>query len=135
MPMLYGEGERAFIRLQEEIMRSRVTTAEFAWRSTEGHGEILATSPSAFTNSGNIIPTNTSNASSSPPTLSSGGIRLSLRFISNDQQGLGLAILYCREVGKREDAIRNSADRCIPNKARFRERAKLDARTKGSGGH
>ncbi|KAF2191875.1 hypothetical protein K469DRAFT_344388 [Zopfia rhizophila CBS 207.26] len=100
MPMLYGEGERAFIRLQEEIMRVTDDHSLFAWRSTEGHGGILATSPAAFANSSNIIPTHSSNVISRPLTLSSRGIRLSLRFRDNEQQGSGLAILDCTEIGK-----------------------------------
>ena len=99
MPMLYGEGERAFIRLQEEIMKVSNDHSLFAWRSTEDHGGILATSPSAFADSGNIIHKNTSNAVSSPLTVSSRGIRLSLSF-KNGQQGLGLAVLDCAEIGK-----------------------------------
>jgi hypothetical protein len=94
MPILYGEGERAFIRLREEIMKVSHNHSLFAWRLTEDHGRILATSPSAFADSGNIIQINPSNV------LSSRGIRLSLRFINNDQQGSGLAILHCTEVGK-----------------------------------
>ena len=99
MPMLYGEGERAFIRLQEEIMRVSDDHSLFAWRSTENHGGILANSPAAFANSGNIIPVSPAYATSSPSTLSSRGIHLSLRFINNGQ-GKGLAILHCTEIGK-----------------------------------
>ncbi|CZR67067.1 uncharacterized protein PAC_16966 [Phialocephala subalpina] len=100
MPMLYGEGERAFIRLQEEIMRVSDDHSLFAWRSTEDHGGILANSPAAFANSGNIIPVSPAYAASSPPTLSSRGIHLSLRFINDGQQGRGLAILHCTEIRK-----------------------------------
>ena len=101
MPMLYGEGERAFIRLQEEILRVSDDHSLFAWRSSkEDHGGILATSPDAFDNSGNIIPVSPAYATSSPSTLSSRGIHLLLRFISNDQQGKGLAVLHCAEIGK-----------------------------------
>ncbi|KAF8859299.1 HET-domain-containing protein [Acephala macrosclerotiorum] len=32
MPLLYGEGRRAFIRLQEEIMRTTADQSLFAWR-------------------------------------------------------------------------------------------------------
>ena len=99
MPMLYGEGERAFIRLQEEIMRVSDDHSLFAWRSEEDHGGILATSPAAFANSGNIILVSPAYATSSPSTLSSRGIHLSLRFINNGQ-GKGLGILHCAEIGK-----------------------------------
>ncbi|KAK4443821.1 HET-domain-containing protein [Podospora aff. communis PSN243] len=57
MPMLYGEGgERAFIRLQEEILRKSDDTSIFAWSagtswSTDvesGYWSLLAPSPSFF---------------------------------------------------------------------------------------
>jgi ankyrin repeat protein len=99
MPMLYGEGERAFIRLQEEIMKVSNDHSLFAWKSIENHGGILATSPSAFADSGNIIQKTAPNVVSSPLTVSSRGIRLSLPF-KTGQQGFGLAILDCAEGGK-----------------------------------
>ena len=83
MPLLYGEGNRAFIRLQEEIMRIFDDHSLFAWRSTEDYGGILATSPSAFANSGNIIQINSPNAASRPLVLSSRGIRLSIPVKNN----------------------------------------------------
>ncbi|KAI1203314.1 heterokaryon incompatibility protein-domain-containing protein [Nemania serpens] len=75
MPMLYGEGEKAFIRLQEEIMKSIGDHSLFAWRSTEYHGGILASSPAAFANSGNIVSTSSFNAASSPLATSNNGVR------------------------------------------------------------
>jgi hypothetical protein len=100
MPMLYGEGERAFIRLQEEIMKVSDDHSLFAWRSTEDHGGILATSPAAFADSGKVIPANPSYPTSSPSTLSGRGIHLSLPFLNNSPQGIGLAILHCTEIQK-----------------------------------
>ncbi|KAE8444813.1 hypothetical protein EG329_014167 [Mollisiaceae sp. DMI_Dod_QoI] len=100
MPMLYGEGKRAFIRLQEEIMKVSDDHSLFAWRSIEDHGGLLATSPSAFAESGNIIPTRSVYATSIPSTLSSRGVHLSLRYISGEQSGLGLGVLNCTEIGK-----------------------------------
>ncbi|OPB46915.1 hypothetical protein A0O28_0070390 [Trichoderma guizhouense] len=58
MPLLYGEGERAFIRLQEEIMKVSDDHSIFAWESSDSRGGILATSPEAFKDSKNIIPFN-----------------------------------------------------------------------------
>ncbi|KAH7237302.1 heterokaryon incompatibility protein-domain-containing protein [Fusarium solani] len=55
MPMIYGEGERAFIRLQEQIMKTSDDFSLFAWRSTENHGGLLATSPAAFDTSHSIL--------------------------------------------------------------------------------
>ncbi|GKZ18122.1 hypothetical protein AbraIFM66951_004592 [Aspergillus brasiliensis] len=60
MPLLYGEGERAFIRLQEEIMRQSDDHSIFAWRDLDAppntlHG-LLARSPRHFSFSGKFIP-------------------------------------------------------------------------------
>ncbi len=60
MPMLYGEGERAFIRLQEEIMKVSDDHSLFAWESSDEHGSFLATSPAAFSISRNIVSNSTS---------------------------------------------------------------------------
>ena len=35
MPLLYGEGEKSFIRLQEEIMKSSDDQSLFAWTDTD----------------------------------------------------------------------------------------------------
>jgi hypothetical protein len=56
MPLLYGEGERAFIRLQEEIIKVSDDHSLFAWESDDSSGSLLATSPAAFSNSSKIIP-------------------------------------------------------------------------------
>ncbi|KAF9884848.1 hypothetical protein FE257_001191 [Aspergillus nanangensis] len=59
MPLLYGEGSRSFLRLQEEIMRQSDDESIFAWydpREPVGfsHG-LLATSPAQFAHSGSIV--------------------------------------------------------------------------------
>ena len=55
IPLLYGEGERAFTRLQEEIIRQTDDQSIFAWidRDLEYSG-MLARHPSAFAESGDI---------------------------------------------------------------------------------
>ena len=61
MPMLYGEGSvKAYLRLQEEIMRQSDDHSLFAWTlnvapDSNKHG-LLAESPSAFRNSSKITP-------------------------------------------------------------------------------
>ena len=57
MPMLYGEGSRAFIRLQEEIIKESNDLSLFAWKAPardQKHRGILASSPSEFQGSGFI---------------------------------------------------------------------------------
>lgn len=59
MPMLYGEGARAFTRLQEELMKITDDMSLFAWglyrsAKTEAYPSILAPSPDYFEKCGNI---------------------------------------------------------------------------------
>lgn len=60
MPLLYGEGTKAFIRLQEEILREVRDNSLFAWRSTEEaaaeapYRGLFACSPEEFVNSADI---------------------------------------------------------------------------------
>ncbi|KAH9213114.1 heterokaryon incompatibility protein-domain-containing protein [Leptodontidium sp. 2 PMI_412] len=106
MPMIYGEGKRAFIRLQEEIMKVLDDQSIFAWKSEEeNHGGLLATSPGAFKESANIISFNPFITSNSPLTISNRGIHLELRFMGIGRNGLGLAILHCAEIGKEDQLI------------------------------
>jgi tetratricopeptide (TPR) repeat protein len=100
MPLIYGEGQRAFIRLQEEIMKASDDHSLFAWKSSDSYSGLLATSPVMFIESGNIIPTESFNTLSRPLTISNKGIHLSLPIMAIDCNGLALAILYCKEVGE-----------------------------------
>ncbi|KAL9585448.1 MAG: hypothetical protein Q9212_001521 [Teloschistes hypoglaucus] len=58
MPLLYGEGERAFLRLQHEIIKVSDDESIFAWfsrhRDDRWQAGILAVSPKAFAKSGQI---------------------------------------------------------------------------------
>lgn len=56
MPMLYGEGARAFIRLQEEIMKSSDDQSLFAWTSnSDNYRGLLAQSPGDFADCHNVV--------------------------------------------------------------------------------
>jgi hypothetical protein len=56
MPMLYGEGAQAFVRLQEEIIKDNNDLTIFAWLSQDGSPMrgILASSPAEFANTGSL---------------------------------------------------------------------------------
>lgn len=97
MPLLYGEGERAFIRLQEEIMKISNDHSIFAWKSPDIRGGLLATSPAAFIGSKNVIEYNPFGRLSGPLTVSSRGVHLEVQFIGRGPGGLGMAILHCEE--------------------------------------
>jgi len=67
MPLLYGEGKKAFVRLQEEIMKTSADQTLFAWgykdhdlqdsnrRSLKPYSP-FATKPAAFRDSGDFVP-------------------------------------------------------------------------------
>jgi hypothetical protein len=112
MPLLYGEGEKAFKRLQQEIMKESDDQSLFAW---EYHphtdpakrerqtmlGGLLADSPASFANAANIIPFRHAKASE-PYTSTNKGIRLNL-ILLEDQYSLSTgeftAVLECRTIG------------------------------------
>jgi hypothetical protein len=73
MPMIYGEGDRAFRRLQEEIIRRIPDDSLFAWgfnstpRRIDAAAEVtqgvLASSPADFATCGDIVASQQSNNS------------------------------------------------------------------------
>jgi hypothetical protein len=115
LPLLYGEGERAFVRLQEEIMRSSDDQSLFAWGLTtqeykslhetrvgdDGASEpkstlwgFLARSPAAFEKSGNIVPYRNWEVSM-PYSMTNQGLRLELPVIQHEGFKEYTAILAC----------------------------------------
>ncbi|KAK7999723.1 hypothetical protein PG990_012323 [Apiospora arundinis] len=55
LPMLYGERENAFLRLQEEIIKTDDGNSIFAWVSVgELNGGLLATTPEDFAGCGHV---------------------------------------------------------------------------------
>jgi ankyrin repeat protein len=105
MPLIYGERENAFIRLQEEIMKISDDHSLFAWQSTDNRGGCLAASVASFRNSSSIVQSNSSELSDNPPIVSSRGIHLDVRFMSSGPGRLGFAILNCCEQGSQDDFI------------------------------
>ncbi|KAI8712793.1 HET domain-containing protein [Fusarium sp. LHS14.1] len=86
MPLLYGEGIKAFTRLQEEIIRHTDDQSIFAWGLRRGMIEnfefdkrtsVLAPSPAAFSASGDIVQVDTGEESA-PFSLTNRGIRIDL---------------------------------------------------------
>jgi hypothetical protein len=76
MPMLYGEGERSFIRLQEELLRTSDDQSLFAWESDNPshhpYTGLLASSPACFANSREISSLGFFNQSESSSMTSKG---------------------------------------------------------------
>lgn len=80
MPLLYGEGaEKAFYRLQAEILKSSTDETIFAWTSPFPQFQgLLAAHPRCFADSGDIIP-NTDHTNIRPPyTITNRGLQMSI---------------------------------------------------------
>lgn len=54
MPLLYGEGHKAFLRLQMEIIKISNDDSLFAWTSGMPYSGLLADGPKCFADSGDI---------------------------------------------------------------------------------
>ncbi|KAF2809939.1 HET-domain-containing protein [Mytilinidion resinicola] len=96
MPLLYGEGRKAFLRLQEEIIKTSDDESLFAWslRSLVSTDGILAPSPAEFSKSSSIeaIPGHGGHEYS----LTNKGLKITLPLIPWDMD-VYLALLRCRE--------------------------------------
>ncbi|PGH15718.1 hypothetical protein AJ80_05426 [Polytolypa hystricis UAMH7299] len=81
MHMLYGEREKAFIRLQEEIMKQSDDHSLFAWtRSDVNYRGLFAKSPADFAESSMVVQT-PSKWSRSPYSVSNMGLSIELPLI------------------------------------------------------
>lgn len=111
MPLLYGEGEKAFTRLQEAIMKNSDDQSLFAWGLVDtpttmkqfldrsDHSGLpmrgmLATSPSEFTNS-DCIHVLAEPHTAFPPMIVNSGIRIELQVVKGPYEELSFAILKC----------------------------------------
>ncbi|KAG7409827.1 Vegetative incompatibility protein HET-E-1 [Fusarium oxysporum f. sp. rapae] len=105
MPLLYGEGDKAFYRLQEEIMRVSDDHSLFAWKAIGARGGLLAPTPAAFKHSGDIIPWNPFTPYNSPFTITNKGVHMEAPFIAQDTSGRGLCVLHSTTIGTRNKLI------------------------------
>lgn len=77
MPLLYGEGgEKAFYRLQIEIMNTTEDESLFAWTSDQKQSGLLAASPRYFRNSGTVKRYYTN--SREPSSMTNKGLRINI---------------------------------------------------------
>ncbi|KAF2790509.1 HET-domain-containing protein [Melanomma pulvis-pyrius CBS 109.77] len=117
MPLLYGEGKKSFIRLQEEIMKISDDHSLFAWGipakirtmeeylntytvpdSAQLHG-LFADSPSDFTFSDRIHVLE-DHPSTFPPIVSNSGVRIELQVSRPAVSNIQLAVIQCTLKGK-----------------------------------
>lgn len=111
IPMLYGEGAKAFERLQEEILRRSEDQTIFAWQPVEvGSTSLLAKSPDAFRRQAYTFNVANESYRRKPHAVTNEGIFLELKLVSL-QPGIYLGLLNlelkrksrrnpsCHEVG------------------------------------
>lgn len=87
MPLLYGEGNRAFLRLQHEILRGSEDESLFAWSDVTlapAYTGILAPSPRAFKEAGDFIPVKLSPLARRPYLMTNRGLEIDLLCEIND---------------------------------------------------
>ena len=100
MPMLYGEGSNAFIRLQLEIMKLSDDQSIFAWSgyNQQGGRGLLASSPKEFVNCGNIRRYG-DDSHTSAFSMTNKGLHIELPLIpcrSPSERNLFYAVLACQ---------------------------------------
>jgi hypothetical protein len=97
MPLLYGEGMKAFIRLQHEIIRMSDDHSIFAF--TGGPGGILASSPSQFRQSSQVKLLGQSGQFQTPYSMTNKGLHIQLPLRIIIEEGMRgkktLAFLNC----------------------------------------
>lgn len=108
MPLLYGEGGRAFLRLQEEVVKRSTDQSLFAWDAPPGlidsHEQLLAPTPACFMNSGRIRQ-RVGSGSKSKFWLSNKGLEIELPVMRKQvlqdpaRPDVTLGILDCKEEG------------------------------------
>ncbi|KAI0871243.1 heterokaryon incompatibility protein-domain-containing protein [Hypoxylon argillaceum] len=112
MPLLYGEGLRAFIRLQEEIMKISDDQSILAWTSRNGDlhrwTTALAPSPSEFRSCGSII--GNRDMQREKYHGSNQGIALKLQLLQTYRLGFILAGLNCALELRRPNMSQSSED-------------------------
>lgn len=97
MPMLYGEGKKAFLRLQQEIWKEHEDQSLFLWMDTEmdpasPHG-LLADAPAAFRQTGHYRPYDHHQGASDAGAFGK-GVRMTFR-ISLRESGHYFAGMEC----------------------------------------
>ena len=117
MPLIYGEGDNAFMRLQLEILKVSTDHSLFAWKGEGSERGLLARSPAEFVDCGQICEVEP-NWTKSTYAITNKGLRISLRlkwFLPNSgymedrprecgstSHGFILGVLDCQRIDKQE---------------------------------
>ncbi|KAK4894571.1 hypothetical protein LTR27_007212 [Elasticomyces elasticus] len=104
LKLIYGEGQKAFIKLQRELIASSADQSIFSWkldsRTHRVGSSLLAPSPRAFAECGGIIPTSVQR----PCSLTNIGLSIQLNTCPHSMETY-LAYLDCTEVASPDGEI------------------------------
>lgn len=111
MPMLYGEGSRAFMCLQEEIIKVSNDLSIFAFqnpaqnsdlKSTRPYCDLLASSPAEFMGCGDLVHSRMDSHWNNAFALTNKGLHFQgIELHANARQGLYSILLNCEIKGSR----------------------------------
>jgi hypothetical protein len=106
MPLLYGEGPRAFIRLQEEIVRESEDQSIFVWEYVElrmmTNKGIFAEHPKAFRKSYNALSVP---SDLEPFSITNRGLRMHAQIMTNYNDCQFVLVLSCHQVGNQHTQL------------------------------
>jgi hypothetical protein len=85
MPLLYGEGSKAFMRLQQEIIKYSDDESIFAWTSNHSAWGMLAPSHKAFQDSASVVNIRLRPEERMPFSMTNKGLQL---YSSSDTEAL-----------------------------------------------
>jgi hypothetical protein len=103
MPLLYGEGERAFSRLQEEIMKQSSDQSILVHSSRSQDQRLLALSPADFRDSSNVVQSDV-RLIAAPYNLTNIGLSIEFRLCPWSLE-VYIALLDCRDELEGDDHI------------------------------
>ena len=85
LPLIYGEDEKAFLRLQSEFVKNSSDESIFAWTDPEMHWSgIFARSPSSFARSGDIIESSFEHVERMPYSMTNRGLAMATSLGGHD---------------------------------------------------
>ncbi len=123
MPLIYGEGPRAFLRLQEEILKSTDDQSILCWEwdrcyVDDSWASVLAPCPAVFLHAGHYIPTAWDDkAEAVPYGISNVGVSIRLPLVPTANPSMFLAVLDVRPewmLGDWDADLPYTHQLCIP---------------------
>lgn len=111
LPLIYGEGNRAFIRLQEEIIRTSDDHSILAFDTILSTNSLLADHPKLFRDVSKLQPS-TSSRITPPFSMTNAGLSIRTPIIQTLSPYWVLAVLNCVEVETQKGFYKNQI--CLP---------------------